>query len=72
MNWHLNTKLKVLLRILAILVGVFFIFMGILALCDRISHPNFQFDSTVKFAIASIGWGVVILVVAIRGKLFLS
>jgi hypothetical protein len=41
-------------------------------LCDRISHPNFQFDSTVKFAIASIGWGVVILVVAIRGKLFLS
>ncbi len=72
LNWNLNPKVRFALRILAILVGLFFIFMGALALIDRISRPNFRFDSTVKFAIAAIGWGIVILVVVIRGRLFLS
>lgn len=57
-------------RILYFFLGMFLLPMGILAIVEKIKFDSIVFDSTFRFGIAAVGWGVFSLLVAIRGRLW--
>ena len=65
-----NAPVRLLFRILAFFLSVLMIGMGSLALIDKITSYPIEFDSTFKIGIAGLVWGIVLLIVAIRGRLF--
>lgn len=65
-----NSKSMPVLRVLSFLLSVIFIPMGVLALKEKIGAEPIEFDSTFKFGIAALGWGIIFLIIGIRGKIF--
>jgi hypothetical protein len=65
-----NSKARPILRIFSFLLASVFILAGSLALKERLFSDSIEYDSTFKFGVAALGWGIVLLIVAIRGRLF--
>jgi len=63
-----NAPVRLIFRILAFLLSILMITMGSLALIDKIGSTPIEFDSTFKIGIAGIGWGIILLIIAIRGR----
>ncbi len=70
MPQKLNSKVRMAIGILVVLIGAFFIFMGAWALIDRVNDYNFTFDSTMKFPLAAIGWGIILIAVILKKHFF--
>jgi len=67
---RLNSKARLKYRILSFILSVVFLIMGFLAIIEKTGEGQIKYDSTFKFGVAAVGWGVIFLVVAIRGRLF--
>ncbi len=65
-----KAKYRSVFRGLAIILSIIFIPIGVLALKEKLAADAIQFDSTFKFGIAALGWGIICLIVGIRGRLF--
>lgn len=64
-----NSKTKPVFRSLVFVLSAVFILFGILALKEKVGSDPIEFDSTFKFGVAALGWGVILLIVCIRGKI---
>ncbi|PIE69736.1 MAG: hypothetical protein CSA21_00850 [Deltaproteobacteria bacterium] len=65
-----NSKSRPVFRMVAFLLSLVSIPMGILALVEKFGSDPIEFDSTFKFGIAALGWGIIFLIIAIRGRIF--
>lgn len=61
---------RLVFRILYFFLSMLLLPMGILAIVEKIKSDPIVFDSTFRFGIAAVGWGVFSLIIAIRGKLW--
>ena len=61
MDWRWNSRARVLFRILAAILGVLFLTAGVLYVSDK---------DAFKFGLASLGFGIVFIIVAGKGSLF--
>lgn len=57
------------LRITAAVLGLVFLIVGGLALFENVASSHFRLNSQLMVGVAGIGWGVVFLILAIRGRL---
>lgn len=68
-NWKWNAPVRGVFRIAAGILGVLLITSGGLSFhLHYQSGSPFVFDSTMKGAVAMLGWGTFFLIVAIRGR----
>ena len=65
-----NSKGRPIFRILSFILSVVFIPIGLLALKEKFGSHPVEFDSTFKFGIAALGWGIIFLIIGIRGRIF--
>jgi NhaP-type Na+/H+ or K+/H+ antiporter len=59
---------KLLFRIISGILCILTLSFGILVLVERINQRQFNFDTTFKAGIAALAWGVITLVMTIRGR----
>jgi hypothetical protein len=64
-----DDKVRWWIRILGGLFSLVAIPMGLLAIIDGLKTTPFAFDSSFKFGIASLIFGILFLVAAVRGRL---
>jgi hypothetical protein len=57
-------------RILGALLSLLFIPVGLLAIISGLQIKPFVFDSSFKFGISSLTFGIICLIAAIRGRVF--
>ena len=69
-NWKWNAPIRPMFRIAAGLLGVVLAAFGGLLLFLRYRESlSFTFDSSARGEVAMLGWGIIFLIVAIRGRL---
>lgn len=59
---------KILFRLLSGVLCLLTLPFGAIVIFDRISRGPLEFDSTLKAGIAAFAWGIVMLVMVIRGR----
>ena len=67
-SWNGNVRWR--FRIFSAILSLLFLPMGIWELIDSLKAPHFVYDSSFKFGISATAFGIIFLVVAIRGFLF--
>jgi len=71
-NWKWNSKARPIIRIFAFLASLLTLFIGGLALNERVGVDKFQYDSTFQFGISATVLGLILLIIAIRGRIFIK
>lgn len=55
-------------RVLSWIIAVLFLVMGSMAVAEGGKEGGIVFGGNLKFGLASIFWGIIFLIVAIRGR----
>ena len=67
-NEPAKSKATSILRVLSIAVGLIFVAFGVMALREKLGNYPIVYDSTFKFGIAALGFGIVFLFIGIRKR----
>lgn len=59
---------KAAFRVLSLALFCLIFPFGVLILFEKLTHKPIVFDSTLKVGLAALVWGIVLLVIFIRGK----
>jgi uncharacterized membrane protein HdeD (DUF308 family) len=57
-------------RCLAGVLGALATIVGIMVIMNALDSRSFRYDHNFRFGIASLGYGILFIVAAIRGRLF--
>jgi hypothetical protein len=69
-NWDWDSTARRGFRVASLVLGIVLIGASVVRLLDLVGRRDVTFDSSITAAIAWFVWGLLFLVIAIRGALF--
>lgn len=64
-----NSTARPPFRIIALFLSIFYISMATLALMATFSSCTIEFDTRFKLGVLGLFWGIIFLIIAIRGRI---
>ncbi len=64
-----NSRARPVYRVFGFFLGIVLLVFGAMGLVDKWATDSFKMNSSLMFDIAAIGYGIVFLIVAFRGRL---